>query len=153
MNTQMTLDKKEAYYEIIEILKFMDKEYVKKLPKKLVTFFKENCAENYSFSINSQIPLKEQKLKEETRAILAMLNLNYWATDEHKQELLQLYSQNEKVYQEELREKYNYDNLFKNKNNDTIKEKEDSVENLAMVSYKESLFTKIVNRIKKLFKR
>ena len=44
------------------------------------------------------------------------LNYNYWCKDEQKKkELAQLYYDNEIKQEQELREKYNPDNIFKNK--------------------------------------
>lgn len=45
-----------------------------------------------------------------------MLNLQYWCKDENEKERLKsVYAENKRKYQDELREKYNPDNLFKNK--------------------------------------
>lgn len=45
-----------------------------------------------------------------------MLNLNYWCEDEkEKQDLIAIYSENDRKKEEELREKYNPDKLFKKK--------------------------------------
>ena len=50
-----------------------------------------------------------------------------------------------------MEEKYSVDNLFKNKTNVTqIERKEESV---AMVEYKESIFRRIINKIKGIFYR
>ena len=151
MSTEITIDKKEAYYEIIEILKYMDEKYVKKIPKQLIYFFKSNSANNYKFRINTQLPLKQQTLKEETRVILAMLNLNYWSTEEHKQELLKLYKNNEEIYQKKLREKYNPDDIFKNRNRIVPQEEQPSEETRMTVVQEEKWYHKIFNLIKGLF--
>lgn len=109
----MKNEQSESYTEILTILKYMETEYQEKIPPKLIDFFKRNCAKDYEFDIDLAIHLKEQKLKAKTLSLLAMLNLNYWCkSDEEKQELIKHYSENEKKYQEELREKYNPDNLF-----------------------------------------
>ncbi len=44
MAIQMTSERMEAYVEVIEILKHMDKKYVEKIPKKLRNFFEKNCS-------------------------------------------------------------------------------------------------------------
>lgn len=70
---------------------------------------------------------------EETLALIAMLNLQYWCKDENEKERLKsVYAENERKYQDELREKYNPDNLFKNKQR-VVEEK---FEKTAMVEYK-----------------
>ena len=62
-----------------------------------------------------------------------MLNLQYWCKDENEKERLKsIYAENERKYQNELREKYNPDNLFKNKQR-VVEEK---FEKTAMVEYK-----------------
>ena len=57
---------------------------------------------------------------------------------------------NEKRHQEELREKYNPDNLFNNKTT-TIVNNEPPKENVALVEVKESILTKFIKIIKKIF--
>ena len=75
--------------------------------------------------------------------------LQYWYKDEDKkQRLLEILDENERKYQEELREKYNPDDLF-NKDN---KIKKDSVanQNTSIIEYKdENSFKKLLNKIMK----
>ncbi len=148
MQTEISIERKEAYAEISEILRCMDEKYVKKIPHQLMEFFKKNSLENYNFSVDMNKPLAKQNLKRKTLAILAMLNINYWCeSEEHKQELLRKYNENERKHQEELREKYNPDNLFKNK-----EIKAENVESIVdIVVYKESIFIKIKNWFKRTF--
>lgn len=141
----------EAYAEVDTILNLMDEKYVREIPEKLRELFKNKKAKDYSKNIVDNIPLKEQNLNKETLSILAVLNYNYWCKDEkRKKELWDIYSENERKYQQELREKYNPDDLFKKRNpekslNDTSKEES------AIIEYKESIFKKIINKIKSMF--
>lgn len=143
----------KAYAEVDKILSFMEIEYIKKVPKKLRELFKREKLKNYNPNIEKNIPLNEQNLERKTYAILAMLDLHYWCNnEEEKQELLRAYSNNDKKRQEELREKYNPDNIFKNKTKEIEQEKEE--ETTTLVEYKEESFIKkIIDRIKRLFKR
>ena len=153
MTVQMTNERMEAYVEVIEILKFMDEKYVERIPQKLKSFFEKNRSKDYVFNLNPNKSLAEQNLKSKTLAILAMLNLNYWCeNEEHKQELIKLYSENEKRYQEELREKYNPENIFKTRKVENKEDKEFVKNEVAMIEYKESIFNKIINKIRKFFK-
>lgn len=94
---QMKNEQGESYTEVLTILNYMETEYQQKIPKKLIDFFKRNSAKDYKFDIDLAIPLKEQKLKDKTLSILAILNLNYWCENEvEKQELIKKYSENEK---------------------------------------------------------
>ena len=50
-----------------------------------------------------------------------MLKLKYWCkTEEEKEVLLNILNENEKKQQKEISEKYNPDNLFKNKSEQNI---------------------------------
>lgn len=148
----MKNEQRESYTEVLTILNYMETEYQEKIPKKLIDFFERNSAKDYKFDIDLDIPLKEQKLKAKTLSLLAMLNLNYWCnSDEEKQELIKHYSENEKKYQEELRKKYNPDNLFKNHNQENTIEEKVTENNVALVEYKESISKRFINRIKSIF--
>lgn len=109
-----------AYAELLEVLSLMEEEYVNRIPKKLMNIFETYKASEYSNHINPEVPLEEQNISEKTSALLAMLMLNYWCdSEEQKQSLKNTFEENERKYQEELKEKYNPDNIFKN-NNQTI---------------------------------
>ena len=143
----------KAYAEVDKILSFMDTTYVEKIPKKMRDLFRNEKLQNYEPNIDPKISLDEQKLQKKTYAILAMLNLNYWCKDEEeKKELIKLYAENDRKREEELREKYNPDNIFKNKQTESISNTEES--NTSLIEYKESnFFKKIISKIMSLFKR
>ena len=143
-----------AYAEVDEILQLLEKEYADRIPDKIKNFFKEERSKEYNPIIRTDIPLDEQNLNRDTFVILTVLNLNYWCdSEEEKQEILRELSENEEIKiqeQKELEEKYNPDNLFKNrkKNNDDIPQE------LAIVEYKEkNWIQKIIAKVFKIFKR
>ena len=140
-------ERKEAYVEILEVLKHMEPKYVEKLPKKLIEFFHSNASKEYTFKINNNIPFEEQQFKKSTISILAMLNYNYWCEDEeHKKYLLNKYNENEIKYQQMLMEKYSKDNLFKRDNNNS--------NNNVPQKYEEiKWYQKILDYVKKLFSK
>ena len=149
----MKSEEKIAYKQLITILNNMEPEYKEKIPKKLMKLFEENSAEDYEFHLDLTRPLQEQELNSKTLALLAMLNLNYWCeTEEEKQELIKHYTENERKYQEELRKKYNTDNIFQ-KNNSENKQEEITEEQVALVEHKESVIRKLINKIKSIFHR
>lgn len=137
-----------AYSEVDEILSFMEIEYVEKVPKKLRELFKNEKLKNYIPNINKNIPLDEQNLERKTFAILAMLNLNYWCNnEEEKQKLLKIYTENDKKREEELREKYNPDNIFKHIEQKTVNN------NVELIEYCEDNFIKkIIKKIMSFLK-
>ena len=106
----------EAYAEVDAILKLMDEKYVSQIPKQLRELFKNKKSKIYNKKIVANTPLQEQNLKRETLEILAVLNYNFWCKDKQKKkELTRLYYNNQKKYEQMLREKYNPENIFKKK--------------------------------------
>lgn len=139
---------KDAYVEVLGILDLLDQEQKNRIPKKLKEFFENNKNQDYQVNIDSNIPLEEQNLLQETVDILAMLKLNYWCTNEKEKEgLLNLLNENEKKYQEELRKKYNPNNLFKDKESKRVIY---TNEELSIVKYKESIFKRIKDWLKRI---
>ncbi len=149
MNSDLT----KAYAEVDKILSFMETQYVEKIPRKLREVFKNEKMQDYNPNIDPKIPLDEQNLQKKTFSILAMLNLNYWCEDEkEKQELIAIYAEKDRKKEEELREKYNPDNLFKKKEKEEIFE--EPQESTALIEYKEEKFFKrLINKIMSFFRR
>lgn len=149
MNSDLT----KAYAEVDKILSFMETQYVEKIPRKLREVFKNEKIQDYNPNIDPKIPLDEQNLQKKTFSILAMLNLNYWCEDEkEKQELIAIYAEKDRKKEEELREKYNPDNLFKKKEKEEIFE--EPQESTALIEYKEEkLFKRLINKIMSFFRR
>lgn len=134
---------RQAYSEIDEFLDLLDEEKKNEIPKKLRELFKKEKDNNYYKGINLIIPIREQNLKSETLALIALLNLQYWCKNENeKEELKQIYEDNEKKYQEELKEKYNVDDIFKRKNDNKLEENV-----VELIVYKESIIKKFFEKI------
>lgn len=149
----VSINIRQAYSEIDEFLGLLSDEQRNKIPQKLREFFKEEKDPNYKKRINSNVPIKNQNLKEETLGIIALLNLQYWCENEQERDRLkEVYSQNEKKYQKLLREQYNPDDIFK-KRIINIESKQEEIENNQIVEYKETFIKRIINKIKSFFKR
>ncbi len=147
------LDDMMAYSEIFEILSLMEEEDKEKVPQEVRDFFEEQRMKEYKPKIRTDIPLTEQNLRRETVVLLTILVINYWCdSEEEKQSFIDELEKNEKI-KKEIQEKYNPDNLFKNRK----KTKEDvvmeQVENVEMIQYKENLFTKLKKWFEKMFNK
>lgn len=81
----MTLEYKQSLKEVNTILNFMGKEYINKLPNKLVSFIKENMDNSYISNINVNIPINEQPIKNDTKILLSLLYRNYWCSEEKRE--------------------------------------------------------------------
>ena len=152
---QMLKDNMLAYAEVDEILNLLEKEYRERVPEKIRNFFKEEKMPDYNPKIEIGKQLTEQNLKRETMVLLAILNINYWCdSEEEKQMFIDEMAKNEEE-KRELEEKYNPDNLFKNrKNNNLSSDNADETQNISLVEYKkQGIFKRILEKITKFFKR
>ena len=121
MAVQVKPDQAYAYAELLEILDSMEEEYIVKLPKKLISIFKKYALADYEKHIDVTRPLEEQEISPKTAALIGMLTLQYWCkSEQEKQELINIFKENERKHEETLREKYNPDNIFNN--NSTVNE-------------------------------
>lgn len=76
----MTKEYKKALQEVYAIIKKLDAESYSKLPDNFIKLIEKERDRNYKIIIDDEIPLYEQKLLDETKAILAVL-YNMYLTD------------------------------------------------------------------------
>ena len=137
----INIEYRKSISEVLDILEHTRKEDVDKISPKFMEFLNKNKYDNYVPNLDHSKRVKEMELNDKTIAILSIIASKYWISGADKEDFEKQLKENEKKYQEELYEKYNPDNLFKNK-----KTKIETVENsVAMVEYKEPIFTKIKN--------
>jgi len=142
----------KAYKEVLEIIKYFPEEEYNKIPKEEIVFYKENMDNDYEFTINPEIDLSDQNISKEANALIVSLFQDYFATEEQKEKIKKFLELNEKKADEEKREKYNPDNLFKNNNKfknqgNTVAE---TIQETALIEYKDNFFTRFKSFILKL---
>lgn len=143
----MNIKTKEIYSEVYQVLNLLGNEYIDRLPKSLFNMLEEKRNINYEPKYTEDLPLNKQNIKKETLSIIALLHLNYWCENvNEKNELSQMFKNNEDRYQDELRKKYDPDNIFKKHIQENIIKNE-----ISLVEYKESIFKRLINKIKSLF--
>lgn len=147
----MNIRTKEIYSEVNSVLNMLGEKYIFKLPKSLYEMICEEKLNDYNPKYEPNIPLENQKIKRDSIAMIALFHLNYWCdTQEEKDKLKKLYSQNEDIYREEMKTLYSSNNIFKNDTN--VAKNNQPVNNQQVVEYREeSIFKKVLNKIKKLF--
>jgi len=106
----ISLEQRETYSEVLEVLRHMDKKYVEKIPKKIIMFFYDNCSLDYEFRMTKSIG--EENLKESTLSILALLNMNYWSKNKSKEDLIMDYAIIDKNTQKQLNSQLEKKNIF-----------------------------------------
>lgn len=150
----MTRDYSEAAVEVLDILDHTSEEKVSLIPTRFINYLKENAAKDYVAKIDYSKPINEINVKAETMGILGTICKSWWWNEEEKQEYARLVREKEFKQQEKQREKYNPDDIFKNKTKNDVSEQIHTQENATdMIEYKESIFTKFVNFIKSIFSK
>ncbi len=139
-----TINTRQAFSELDEFLELLSEEKRNEIPKRLRNFFKEEKDQKYFKGINKDVPIKDQNLKEETLALIAILNIQYWCKDEdEKKRLKEIYEKNENKYQTELRERYNLGNIFETKSI----AREEKIEDTSMIEYKETFIKRMFGKM------
>lgn len=145
-----TKEQSMAYTEILEILKYMPKEEVNKIPKNVIDFYNNNRDNSYNFKIDTNKTFEEQALLEKTKVVLAILFRDYWATDEQREKIKKKEIYDLQIKEKEKSEKYNSNELFKPKEENTNLK----VEETALVEYKkEGWITKFIQFMKRVFNK
>ena len=139
---------KKAYKEIVEILRYVPKESVNKIPKNMIEVFTTNMDNEYEFHIDINKNFEEQKILEETKAILANIFRDYWATPYRKERIIAHENYDRQKIEKQKNDKYNPNDIFKIKN----KNQEEKANNLP-VEHKEKFYKKILGFLKKIFNK
>ncbi len=138
-----------AYTEVIEILKHVPDEDVNKIPKEKLEFYKANMDNEYKYKLDMTKEFEEQEISDITKAILANIFRDYWATSYQKERIEAKEKYDIEKLEEEKREKYNPDNVFKNNKEETFVENT----NLPVEIKKKTFFKKLISFIKGLFNK
>lgn len=144
----------KAYTEVLEIMKYMPKEDVNKIPTEMLEMFENKRDKSYLFNVKEKDDFAYLNILDETEAIFVNIFRDYWATPEQKKKIIEKQNYDKSIIEKEKMEKYNPDNIFKQP--EILKPNIDIVENkkeTSLVEVKESLFIKFINFIKNIFKR
>ena len=141
-------NRKNAYTEVYTILQDLNEEEYNKIPPEVIKTIEENRNEDYEYELDDELKLKDQPMLPETKAILFNLFRDYLATPEQKAKIIRM--QNEERQKNELKKQkiYNTD-VFANKLKEKLTVNNDAT--MHIVEYKESIFKRILNKIKSFF--
>ena len=151
------IDYPKRLVEVDEILNFLNRDELKKIPKNVRQLIKDNKDTEYVWKYSEEKPLKDQNLSRDTIALLSYLNMEYILNDEQKQIMKEYQELNEKKQEQERIKKYNPDDLFKKHevSNNIITNENESKENnnLPVKIEKESFISRVINMIKNFCKK
>lgn len=141
----VSIEYSEAVVEVLGILYELEDKEFEKIPNNVIDFFEECKSNTYNPSIDYTADVGSLKLKEKTKEILAGIYLDYLCPESEKQNYIKKIRINRYNYEKELKSKYDVDNIFKNKKRDFKEEK------ALKVIEKESIFSKIIKKLKNIF--
>ena len=143
-------NRKNAYTEVYTILQELNEEEYNKIPPEVIETIEANRDEDYEYELDDEVELKEQPMLPETKAILFNLFRDYLATPEQKAKIIRM--QNEARQKNELKKQqmYNIDVFANKQKEDTVQPKSETTQ---IVKYKENIFKRILNKIKRFFSR
>lgn len=147
-----------VYSEVYDVLQKMGNEYIEKIPKELYKLIYEKSLLYKG--------CKTGNLSQKSVDFIAFLHYKYWTnSQEEKQELYDIFKENEKFKNEELKEKYelafnNGKNLIKLENAENSMLEKQSIENIGDIEnhqiaeiQNEKWYIKIFNKIRSLFRK
>lgn len=102
-----------ACYEVLEILKYVKEDDIKKIPEEEIQLLKNNANFNHNFRYEPHKSIKEQDVSKLAKGIIATYFEKYIAS-EKQQEKIKLKRQYDlKIIEQKKMEKYNTDNILK----------------------------------------
>lgn len=144
--------------ETLYVLNYFDSNFISKIPNKFLENLKDIAEKSQiTVKIDRYKKLEEQEISEDCKDLIALIYYNYVANEKDKEEILKYWKKNEKKYQDELNEKYNANDIFKNIHNNaethtnTTEKSEQS--NLPQIVENHSFIKSIWKKIKELFNK
>ena len=142
----------KAYTEVLEILKHLPENEYEKIPKTEIQFYESNCDKNYKYIYDETLTVEQQKISKEANTVIISIYMNYFANENQKWIIEEILKKNSIEEEKLKREKYDVDNIFKQKNSEDINS---SSENLPIEidTKKENFIKKIISKIKSIFSK
>ena len=131
--------------EVECVLNKMNEQNIKKIPQEFWEFLNKNKDINYNFKYDDSKSITENNLHIDTISLLTYITMNFLLDAEAKKEMISLLNEDEIIAEEQRRKQYNPDSIFKNRIDKHI---EQTSENVNMIEYKESVFQKIISKLR-----
>lgn len=142
---------KKAVSEVIDVLKHSEIEVTQKIPKKFIEFLTKNSDRDYIPNIDYSEENWENSIEEDAKVLIALIYRDYIMSEEERKKVIEEAERQE----QEIREKYNPDNLFqKNSKIENEKSQDDTeqeVQKSLLIIKEEKWYERIINKIKEIF--
>ena len=128
------MEDEKCLVELDEILKYLDKQELEKIPYNIRKSINENKDKNYIWKYDESKELKNQNINRKTIAMLSYLNMEYLLNEEERSVIEGLHKINEEKIENIKKQKFKVDNIF-----------EDRAKNLDRKQNEETQLVKVKN--------
>ena len=153
----MKAEYSEAAAQVLDILNYTNLEDVKKIPQSFINFLVEIADKNYKSYFNHNGQMSKLDLKKQTRELLGFIYITWWCNDKERNSYKNIiHFNNQKVEDIEKIDKYNVNDIFKNKEAEKINIIIENANEKAtsIIAYKkESLLKKLLDKLFGFFKQ
>lgn len=143
------IKKSEMYTEVFELLSYMDKTIVMKIPVEILEYIKQNRDSNYKVRIDKEDIFNPNNLDKTTISFITALTIKYIADDKEKQMIIDACKENDLKAEKVKKEQYDV-NVFKKEKVEMLEKNVNKTEGMGLEVKKHSIFEKIKLFIKRL---
>lgn len=136
---------RNVYSEVFELLGYMDKITVMKIPIEILNKIKKNKNDEYISKIDKNNIFNRDNVLPETIKYIAWLDVNFWESEEEKERLKKIHLKKLNEEEKVKSNQYKADDLFKK---NYVKTLNNNLKIDAMIEYKENIFKKFFRFIK-----
>lgn len=136
-----------ACYEVLEILKYVKQEDLKKIPRQEIQILRDNANFKHKFIYDAKKGIKEQEISKMAKGIIAVYFYKYTASEKQREKIKLKQEYDKKVKQEE--KKACYDMFKPTTKQEKISLSEDKVNQLVKYEQKK-WYMRIFSKIKKI---
>lgn len=143
----------EAAVEVLDILNHTNKEDVARIPQSFIKFLTNISSKSYKVKFNYEQPINGLNLKKQTKELLGFIYITWWCDKEEREKYKKLI-QESNIKNEEIKEKYNVNDIFKNKKENQEHKiiQNENVMKTSIAEYKkENIFKRVLNKILSFF--
>lgn len=141
-----------ACYEVLEILKYVKEEDLKKIPEEEIQLLKINANFNHNFKYDPHKSIKEQNISKLAKGMIATYFEKYTASEKQQKKIKLKRAYDLKIIEQEKMEKYKEDNIFKKEDEKEIVESQN--ENVQIIKIpQEKWYKRIISFFTNIFKK
>lgn len=133
----------DVYSEVYSVLRLLGDYYIESIPNSLYKMIVERKNNDYNPEYKAISELNNRNVKKVTVSLICLLNKNYWNYNMNIDRIL-------KSNEHSINERYNPDNIFKNK----VKYEKEEIQEVGLVKVKkDNWYTKVMKFFSKLLNK